>query len=157
QSNGTEELRDLIAAFYPGASRDNVLVTNGGSEANYSTLWALLEKRDRVAFLLPNYLQTWGLSRAFAAAAAPFALALRSANGAARWALDVDGLTRAVTRRTRIVLVTNPNNPTGGILTGEEMDAIVRAAERVGAYVVVDEIYRGAELSGVTTPTFWGR
>src|SRR5882672_5240017 len=49
QSNGTEELRDRIAAFYPGAAREQVLVTNGGSEANYTALWALLEKRDRVA------------------------------------------------------------------------------------------------------------
>src|SRR5262245_44925069 len=44
QSNGSEELRDRIAAFYPDTSRDNVLVTNGGSEANYATFWSLLER-----------------------------------------------------------------------------------------------------------------
>ena len=157
QSNGSEELRDRIAAFYPGASRDNVLVTNGGSEANYATFWSLLERGDRVAFMLPNYLQTWGLSRAFASAVAPFRLVPRRSGGVARWALDVEGLRRAVTKRTRVIQVTNPNNPTGGILTETEMDEIVRSARRSGAFLVADEIYRGAEVSGTTTPSFWGR
>ena len=157
QSNGSEELRDRIALFYRGATRANVLVTNGGSEANYATFWSLLEKGDRVACMLPNYLQTWGLSRAFASTAAPFRLVPRREGGVARWALDVEGLRRAVTKKTRVILVTNPNNPTGGILTESEMDEIVSAARRSGAFIVADEIYRGAEVSGTTTPSFWGR
>ena len=159
QSNGTEELRDRIAAFYPGAGRANVLVTNGGSEANYATLWSLLEPGDRVAYMLPNYLQTWGLSRAWARRTDVFRLAPAAdgPSGARRWALDLGGLERAVGPRTKIVMVTNPNNPTGAVLTGDEMDAIVRAARRARAWIVADEIYRGAELAGPGTPTFWGR
>ncbi len=157
QSNGTEELRDSIAAFYAGATRDNVLVTNGGSEANYTAFWSFLERRDRVAFMLPNYLQTWGLSRAFATAADGFRLVPQREGTLTRWAVDVEGLHRAVTPRTRVILVTNPNNPTGTILTAEEMDEIVRAARRSGAWIIADEIYRGAEISGTTTPSFWGR
>ena len=158
QSNGTEALRESIARFYDGAGPQNVLVTNGGSEANYTTFWSLLEKGDRVACMLPNYLQTWGLSRAYAAAD-PFRLVRRrgAAGGPARWALDVEGLRRAVGRRTKLILVTNPNNPTGAVLTGEEMDEVVRVARRVGAWIVADEIYRGAEVSGAITPSFWGR
>jgi len=157
QSNGTEELRDRIAAFYAGAVCDNVLVTNGGSEANYTAFWSLLERRDRVAFMLPNYLQAWGLARAFGSAADAFRLVPRREGNATRWALDVESLRRAVTRKTRVILVTNPNNPTGAILTEEEMEEIVRAARTSGAFIVADEIYRGAEISGTTTPTFWGR
>jgi aspartate/methionine/tyrosine aminotransferase len=157
QSNGTETLRDRIAALYDGATRDNILVTNGGSEANYASFWSLLEPRDRVAYMIPNYLQTWGLSRAYAGRTEPFRLALRGDGAARRWALDVEGMRRAVTRTTRLILVTNPNNPTGGVLSDEEMDAVVDAARRVGAYIVADEIYRGAELGGATTPSFWGR
>ena len=156
QSNGTEQLRDRIAAFYEGAARENVLVTTGGSEANYAVCWALLERGDRVAYMIPNYLQTWGLSRAYAGRIDPFHLTRRAAD-MGRWALDVEGLHRAVNRKTRIILVTNPNNPTGAVLTEEEMDEVVRAARRVGAWILADEIYRGAELSGGTTPSFWGR
>jgi aspartate/methionine/tyrosine aminotransferase len=54
--------------------------------------------------------------------------------------------------------VTNPNNPTGAVLSEEEMQTILDAARKVDAWLVVDEIYRGAEVeSDVITPTFWGR
>ncbi len=67
-------------------------------------------------------------------------------------------LERAVTRRTKVILVTNPNNPTGAVLTEEEMGEVVRVARRVGAWIVADEVYRGAEVSaGALSPTFWGR
>jgi len=158
QTNGTAGLRERIATLYDGATRDNVLVANGGSEANYATLWSLLEKNDRVAYMLPNYLQTWGLARAYAGRTDPFRLVpRRDGAGTWRWALDVDGLARAVGRRTRVILVTNPNNPTGAVLSQEEMDEVVRAARRVGAFIVADEIYRGAEFDGPPTPSFWGR
>jgi aspartate/methionine/tyrosine aminotransferase len=54
-------------------------------------------------------------------------------------------------------MVTNPNNPTGSVLTEEEMDAVVRVARRAKAWIVSDEVYRGAEVRGGTSPTFWGR
>jgi len=157
QSNGTEELREQIATFYPGAKKENIQVTNGGSEANYISFWSLLERGDRAAVMLPNYLQTWGLARGYAKAD-PFRMIERpDGRGGRRWGLDIKGLHKAVTKRTRVVLVTNPNNPTGGVLNEEEMEAIVAAARAARAWLVVDEIYRGAELSGPTTPTFWGR
>jgi aspartate/methionine/tyrosine aminotransferase len=65
QSNGTSALRSAIAAMYPGATPDHVQVTNGGSEANYITTWNLVEPGDEVALMVPNYMQTWGLARAF--------------------------------------------------------------------------------------------
>jgi aspartate/methionine/tyrosine aminotransferase len=157
-SRGSETLRDRIALFYGGAaSRAHVMVTNGGSEANYVAFWGLLEPGDRAAIMIPNYLQGWGLARAYASRVDPFRLVERRDDRGRRWALDVEGLERAVTRRTKVILVTNPNNPTGGILSEDEMDAVVRAARRSGAWIIADEVYRGAELSGATSPTFWGR
>lgn len=157
-SLGTDVLRERIAAFYHGARRDNVMVTNGGSEANYTTFWGLLDRGDRAAVMIPNYLQTWGLARAYGAGADPFRLTeRRGEDGRGLWALDVAGLRRAVTRRTKIILVTNPNNPTGAVLSEEEMEEIIRVADRAGAWIVADEVYRGAEVSGGTSPTFWDR
>jgi aspartate/methionine/tyrosine aminotransferase len=158
ESNGSALLRERIATFYPGATRDNVLVTTGGSEANYTTLWGLLDADTRAAVMIPNYMQSWGLARAFGQRADPYRLVERSGPEGRRWALDIDSLERAVTRRTRVVFVTNPNNPTGAVLREDEMDAIVQAARRANAWIVSDEIYRGAEVrTDVTTPSFWGR
>ena len=156
-SRGSETLRERIARFYGNATRDNVMVTNGGSEANYVVFWGMLEPGDRAAIMIPNYLQAWGLARAYGGHADPFRLVERRENGRRRWALHEKSLERAVTRKTKIVLVTNPNNPTGAVLDEAEMDAIVRAARRVGAWIVADEVYRGAEVRGETSPTFWGR
>jgi len=156
ESNGSLELRERIAQFH-GATADQVLVTNGGSEANYTSLWGLLEKGDRTAVMLPNYLQTWGLARAYGGRADAFHLVERQENGTMRWALDVDGLKRAVTSKTRLIVVTNPNNPTGAVLTESEMDEIVRVARKAKAWLLADEIYRGAEVAGPISPTFWGR
>jgi aspartate/methionine/tyrosine aminotransferase len=156
ESNGSPELRERIAQFH-GATAEQVLVTNGGSEANYTALWGLLEKGDRTAVMLPNYLQTWGLARGYGRAADAYHLAEHPVNRATRWALDVESLKRAVTSKTRLIVVTNPNNPTGAVLTESEMDEIVRTARRVNAWLIADEIYRGAEVAGPISPTFWGR
>ena len=64
-SEGSERTRERIAAWYPGAEVENVTMVNGGSEANFLALWALLEPGDRLAFMVPNYMQGWGLGSAF--------------------------------------------------------------------------------------------
>jgi hypothetical protein len=153
-SEGSDETRANIAEWYPGATAEHVTVVNGGSEANLLTLWSLLEPGDRLAFMLPNYLQGIGVGRAFADRVDTFPLRLLDG----RWGLDLEGLDRAIGRRTKVVMVCNPNNPTGAVLSEAEMDAVIAVAERVGAWIVADEIYRGAEVdTDETSPTFWGR
>ena len=153
-SEGSDEAREAVAAWYPGADASNVTLVNGGSEANLLVLWALLEPEDRVAFMTPNYLQGRGLGRFFGRGTDTFGLV----RVGGRWALDTDGLRAAIGDRTKVVMVCNPNNPTGAVLNDAEMDAIVEAAGSVGAWIVADEIYRGAEVQGdAASPTFWGR
>lgn len=156
-SDGSQLLRERIAQFYPDCRAENITVTNGGSEANYVTLWTLLEPGGRLALMLPNYMQSWGLGRAYAGGVDTFKLELKQEAGHFRWALDVEGLKRAVTGKTNVILITNPSNPTGAVLNEAEMEAVVDVARKAGAWLVVDEIYRGAEVEGGTTPTFWGR
>ena len=151
QSNGTEELRDRIRAFYPGLGQGGVLVTAGSSEANFLLMWSLIERGDEVVFELPNYMQMWGLMRGFGAKVRP--LRLREELG---WQPDLDELGKVVTPKTKIIVVTNPNNPTGSVLSEASMAAIVSRADKVGAWIVADEVYQGAELSGVRTKSFFG-
>ena len=153
-SEGSLETRANVAAWYPGATAEHVTMVNGGSEANFLSLWALLEPGDRLAFMVPNYMQGWGLGGEFGRASDRVRLRLRDG----RWQLDLDQLHDRVTDRTKAVMICNPNNPTGHVLTESEMDEVVRAADRVGAWIVADEIYRGAELdTDVASPTFFGR
>ncbi len=151
QSNGTEELRQRIAALYPGATIDNVTATNGSAEANFISVWRVVEPGDEVVLVLPNYGQLWGVLRGFGAQVK--AVLLREELG---WGLDLDELARAFSPRTRLICVCNPNNPTGAILSPGERDAIVRLASQHGSWILADEVYRGAEFDGVETASFWG-
>jgi aspartate/methionine/tyrosine aminotransferase len=157
QSNGTIPLRETIAALYPEASIDHIEVTNGGSEANYIATWNLVEPGDEVVCMVPNYMQTWGLSRAFGGLVREWPL--RLVEEGRRWAPDVDRLEELVSRRTKLVIVCNPNNPTGARFTKAELRRIcdvIATQSASNAWLLSDEIYRGAELDGQETPSVWG-
>jgi aspartate/methionine/tyrosine aminotransferase len=150
QSNGTERLRERIAALYPGVSPDQILVTTGSAEANFVVCWRLIEAGDQVAVMLPNYLQSWGLAQNFGAHVRGFAL-----HAEAGWEPDPDEIRQAIAPGTKLVVVTNPHNPTGHVLSDASRRAIVVRAAEVGAWLLADEVYQGAEREGKTTPSFW--
>lgn len=151
--NGIPELRERIAALYDGAGVENVLVTVGAAEANNITVQTLLDDGDELATVTPTYKQVWGLAENLGHRVRAFRLV--SEQG---WALDVDEMNQQVNERTKVIAVVNPNNPTGHIFTEDEMNAVVSAADRVGAWILADEVYRGAEREREEeTPSFYGR
>lgn len=151
QSNGTIELRETLAQMYPGATVDNIEVTNGTSEANYLVALARVQPGDRFALEVPNYMQLWGVPRSLHADVATFRL-----RPEANWEPDWDEFERAVTPGTRMVYISNPNNPTGSVLSDEAMKRIVERCEAAGAWLIADEVYAGAEVSRPRTKSFWG-
>jgi aspartate/methionine/tyrosine aminotransferase len=155
QSNGTAALRELIASHYPGATPAHVQVTNGGAEANYVTMWNLVEPGDEIVFMVPSYMQMWGLARAFGGTVKEWPLI--PPDGSGRWRMNVDGLERLIDARTKVVIVCNPNNPTGARFDDADLDRVAAMAERHGAWILSDEVYRGAERDGRETPSMWGR
>jgi aspartate/methionine/tyrosine aminotransferase len=161
QTNGTPGLRAAIAAMYPGATAEHVLVTNGGSEANCVTLMHLVEPGDEVVMMMPNYMQAPGLAAGLGATLRPWWLAGGPGDGGrghdGPWRADTDRLDALVTPRTKAIFICNPNNPTGARIPAGDLDRICGIAARAGAWVIADEIYRGAELDGEETPTVWGR
>src|SRR5436190_17812755 len=153
QSNGTEPLRTAIAGLYPGATIDHVQVTNGGSEANFITTLRLVERDEEVVLMVPNYMQTFGLARAFGGVVREWPLAFQDG----RWRVDTPALARLVSAKTKLIVICNPNNPTGARFEAADLDQIAAIAARSGAWILSDEIYRGAERDGRETPSMWGR
>ena len=151
QSNGTIELREILARQYPGTTVDHIEVTNGTSEANYLLTLALVGPDDEVAFELPNYMQLWGVSRSLCRRVNEFHLRQER-----DWDPDWEEFEAAVNPRTRLVYLTNPNNPTGSVLSDEAMRRIVARCDEVGAWLVADEVYLGAEIDRPRTKSFWG-
>ena len=105
-ANGSPELREAIAQYYPGATAENVLVTIGCIEANFITFQTLLEGGGEVAVQVPCYLQSWGLAHNLGAVRRTFNL-----DPDRGWALNTDSLEAAVSDKTKLISICNPNNP----------------------------------------------
>jgi aspartate/methionine/tyrosine aminotransferase len=151
QSNGTVELRERIAALYPGSTVEHLEVTNGTSEANYLVALTLLGPGDSVAMEVPNYMQMPGVARSLGAAVRTFHLRRDTA-----WEPDWDEFERAVGPGTRLLYLSNPNNPTGAVLSDAAMRRIVDRCERTATWILADEVYLGAEIDRPRTRSFWG-
>jgi aspartate/methionine/tyrosine aminotransferase len=149
--NGSLALREAIASQYSGATSDHVLVTSGSAEGMFLLCWLLLERGDRVVIPTPAYEQTSGLARNLGAHVVPLPLVMDHG-----WEPDPSDIRAAIAPGTRLVIITNPHNPSGHVLSGPACEMIVQRAAEVGAWLIIDEIYLGAELQGVTPRSLWG-
>ena len=122
---------------------DDVLITAGAAEANYLALRQLLNPGDGIVTETPGWPQAAVLARAIGAK-----LTLVERFEAEGWRLSLDRLAAAITPRTRVIFLSNPNNPTGQLLSGSELTAIAQMADKVGAWLIVDEVYAGLEWTG---------
>ena len=150
-TQGTPLLRQRISNLYEGADENNVLVTSGSSEAIFLSAVLTVSKDDRVVMMTPNYLSFNGVAEALGAEVDYVPLLKKE-----KWEWDLDCLDEAVSDKTKVISVCNPNNPTGSVLNLEQMLKIVEIAGRVGAYLLVDEVYIGAELGSNLTKSFLG-
>jgi len=143
RTDGSVELRELVTQLYPGTDSDQVLITTGTSEANFLTIFSLVEPGSEVVAINPTYMQHRALANALGARVV--AVPLVEDRG---WALDLEAIARNVTDRTRAILLVSPNNPEGSVVSEAAMAEICRLADRVGAWVVCDGALRGSEVDG---------
>ena len=152
QVNGFASLRARIAALYADADPEQVMVTVGATEANTLIANTLLQPGQNMVRLSPTYEQLSGnaLNRGIEVRTVPLM-------PEADWAIDQDALQLAVNDKTALIHVVKPKNPTGGVLSQQDRAALVAQAERVGAWIVADEVYIGTERNtDVPTESFWG-
>ena len=145
---GSSALRIAIAEKYRkwyGMEVDHnreITVTCGATEAMASVFLALVDPGDEVIVLEPFY-ENYGPD-AILAGAAPVFVPLERPN----WTLDTDRLRKAFTKRTKAIIVNTPHNPTGRVLTREEMNLIAELCQRHDAWVITDEIYEHIRYAG---------
>lgn len=151
---GLPELRDHVlthTGLRDLCTLDHVLITAGAAEANYLALMQLLQPGDEIVIEMPGW---------------PQAEVLASAKGVTivkiprleeeDWLLPLDRVAMAVNDKTKMIFITNPNNPTGALLGQAELEELVRIADGVGAWLLVDEVYAGLEWDGPRAPSVAG-
>lgn len=151
-ADGTPQLRSRVAATYTNASKENVFVTNGSSEANFVAAWSLFEEGDEVVVMVPSYLQAWYLAKTWGLKVR--ALWLKEELG---WQFDPEDLKGIVTKKTKAIQVCNPNNPTGAIMAPDQRRALLDISEDCDAWLLSDEVFIGAEREASMTESLWGR
>ncbi len=152
ETRGSQGLREAIASLYPECGPENILVTTGTSEANLLVTLGTLERNAQAVTVLPNYLQVWGLAKSLGCSV--HVLPLRDRSG---WQPDLEEAKEVITPGTQAISVCNPNNPTGVRLSSQSTQTILDLASDADAWILSDEVYRGAEREGDLTPSFWGR
>lgn len=140
-AQGIAELRDAIAAHVSrtrgvAVTRDNVVVSPGAKPIIALTLMALLDPGDEVVIPDPAYPAYRSIVTYVGAV--PVSVPLLEKKG---FRLELDALEAAITPRTKILVINSPHNPTGGILTPDDIDGIASIARRRDILVVTDEIY----------------
>lgn len=151
---GLPELRDhvLAQAGLTGiCAPADVLITAGAAEANFLSILQLLQHGERIVIEAPGWPQAEVLAKAKGAEIVK--VARDEAQG---WRLPLDRLAEAVTPGTRMIFLTNPNNPTGDLLSATEVAEVVAIADRVGAWLLIDEVYAGLEWDGSRAPSVAG-
>ena len=139
---GYSELRAGLAGLYDNVDPDDVLVTGGAIEANFNSFYSLIEPYDTVISVFPTYQQLFSVPRGFMADVK--LLRLRPEN---KWLPDIDELNELVDKKTKMIVLNNPNNPCGSLMDTSTLKAICEIAEDADAYVHSDEAYRGLYLN----------
>jgi aspartate/methionine/tyrosine aminotransferase len=122
-----------------GRRPETCLLTAGVSGGLVLTFLSLLDPGDEILLPDPAFVMYRHLATLCGAKAVYYDTYPRQPGG--RFAIDPDAIERLVTKRTKIVFVNSPCNPTGAVMTRAEIEAISRVANRAGAWVVSDEIY----------------
>ncbi len=140
-SNGIQELIEAMEKYYIGAgisvSREDIAITTGGTEAVLFTLLALTNPGDEFIVFEPyysNYNTFFTITGAI-----PVSVTTYAENG---FHIGREELIAKITKKTKAIWVTNPGNPTGTVLTREEVRMIADVAKEYDLYIVADEVYR---------------
>ena len=141
ESTGHPLLRAEIASLYDTIEPDEVLTFAGAEEGVFCLMNVLVGSGDHVIVTWPGYQSLYEVARANGAEVTLHEL--HETNG---WALDLDLLRRQLTPSTRLIVVNLPHNPTGMLADRATFDGLLALAAEAGAYLLVDEVYRGLEL-----------
>ncbi|MDM5333109.1 aminotransferase class I/II-fold pyridoxal phosphate-dependent enzyme [Ureibacillus composti] len=143
---GFERLLIAISKMYEDVSKEMILTVHGGTGANNIVITELVEPTDNVVAIVPNYQQHYSIPESLGAEVR--FLELKEENG---YLPDLNELKSLVDQNTKMITLSNPNNPTGAFIEKEMLEEICKIAASVDAYVLCDEIYRGLKETYMTS------
>ena len=144
EHRGITPLREAIITESDTLSPDNVLVTTGAAMALFLISTTLLDKDDHIIVIRPNYATNLETPRAIGCKMTILDLDFDN-----KFALNTEGVQKAITSKTKLISITNPHNPTGILFDSNTINDLIKIAEAHNCYLLIDETYR--ELNFQTT------
>ncbi len=145
ESPGLPALREAIAGLYEKVSPDDVIVFSGAEEAVFALHNVLLGPGDHALVVRLAYQSLSEVARAAGAEVSDLEL-----HESAAWQIDPDEASRLLRPETRLILLNEPHNPTGGLSDRRTFDRLADLAAESGAHLIVDEVYRFLEFDPAT-------
>ena len=140
---GSLRLKNAIKSLYTNQETNNITVTHGAIGANQLVFLSLLERGDEVVSVVPAYQQHYSIPEALGCGVKLYFLKEEN-----NWLPDIEELDKAITSKTKLLCINNPNNPTGAVIPDDMLNEIVKIAERKNVWILSDEVYRGLNLTG---------
>ena len=137
---GMERLLVALSKLYRDVKPSEILTAHGGTGANNLVITEIVEPGSNVVAFIPNYQQHYSIPESLGAEVRY--LWLKEEN---KYLPDLNELKGLVDENTKLITISNPNNPTGSFIKEEMLREIGKIAGSVGAYVLCDEIYRGLD------------
>jgi aspartate/methionine/tyrosine aminotransferase len=145
--SGHPDLRAVIAEQYPELSGDHIIVTTGASEANFVVVSALVKPGDHVIVEHPNYPSLYEVPRSLGCDVSLLTLKFEN-----QFKPDLDELERMITPQTKLISMTHPNNPTGSMVSEQDLQRVVELVESYDTFLLFDETYRHMGSDGKLLP-----
>ena len=142
-TTGSEDLRQTISRLYQSVTPEEVLVTNGAIEADFLLANVLVEPGDTVIVQFPAYQVLYSVAEARGARVKRWTMDLDKG-----YRPDLDQLAELIDDRTKLVVINTPHNPTGAVISREDLETILGWAEERGFWVLSDEVYHGLAYGG---------
>ncbi len=140
---GNPELRAEIANTYNNLSMENILCLAGAGEGLYIVSKTLLDASSHVIVPTPNYQSAETIPLSVCQVTG---VPLRYSYAKGGWQISLDDIQAAVQPNTRLISLNFPHNPTGMILSKEDLHALIHLCRERGIWILNDEVYRGIEL-----------
>lgn len=132
---GEIELREAVAKKH-AVSPKNVLITVGAMEATAASILGLVENGDRVGLITPDYCNH--LPQILLARGVPVEIPIEEGS---TWQLPVSSIEEEAKKGLKLLIITNPNNPTGALVSKDELESVVGLAQKYGFWILTDETY----------------
>ncbi|WP_297186212.1 aminotransferase class I/II-fold pyridoxal phosphate-dependent enzyme [Thermococcus sp.] len=139
---GLPELKEGLSRFYKNIKPDDIFITHGAIDANFQVFYSLVEPGDTVISIFPTYQQLYSVPESFGAKVKFWRFYEEN-----NWMPDLDELNELVDKKTKLIIINTPNNPTGALLDEKMLRGIAEIAEDANAYVLNDESYRGLYIN----------